>query len=179
MVTLTSKLVENFNKTLFEPKLKIARRQDLKCSSAWQFSGFFKKRFYLFIFREGREGEREGEKHQCVVASHMSPTGDLARNPGMCPDWESNRRPLVHGLALNPLSHTPVQGSFRVFCFCFCFINAFGTKEGLWGRWNEGETEQVVTGLQGGWQNHASSEGGHTSGVWEIGVTWHFKVTLT
>ena len=29
-----------------------------------------KKRFYLFIFRErGREGEREGEKHQCVVVS--------------------------------------------------------------------------------------------------------------
>ena len=27
------------------------------------------KHFYLFIFRErGREGEREGEKHQCVVA---------------------------------------------------------------------------------------------------------------
>ena len=50
---------------------------------------FFK---ILFIFRErGEEGEREGEKHQCVVASHMAPTGDLARNPGMCPDWESNR----------------------------------------------------------------------------------------
>ena len=30
----------------------------------------FFKRFYLFIFRERRkEGEREGEKHQCVVAS--------------------------------------------------------------------------------------------------------------
>ena len=41
---------------------------------------------YLFIFRErGREGEREGEKHQCVVASHMAPIGDLACNPGMCP----------------------------------------------------------------------------------------------
>ena len=26
-----------------------------------------------------------GEKHQCVVASRVSPTGDLARNPGMCP----------------------------------------------------------------------------------------------
>ena len=52
---------------------------------------FFKKDFYLFIFREkGREGEREGEKHQCVVASHASVTGDLAQNPGMCPDWESN-----------------------------------------------------------------------------------------
>ena len=43
--------------------------------------------YYLFIFRErGREGEREGEKYQCVVASPVSPpTGDLACNPGMCP----------------------------------------------------------------------------------------------
>ena len=51
-------------------------------------------RFYLFIFRERRrDGEREGEKRQCVVASQVPPTGDLAGNPGMCPDWESNRRP--------------------------------------------------------------------------------------
>ena len=29
---------------------------------------YFLKDFYLFIFRErGVEGEREGEKHQCVV----------------------------------------------------------------------------------------------------------------
>ena len=41
----------------------------------------------------GKEGEREGEKDQCVVASHTPPTGDLAHNPGMCPDWESNRWP--------------------------------------------------------------------------------------
>ena len=41
----------------------------------------------LKIFRERRrEGEREGEKHQCVVTSPAPPTGDLARNPGMCPD---------------------------------------------------------------------------------------------
>ena len=32
---------------------------------------------YLFLER-GREGKREGEKHQCAVASHMPPTGDLA-----------------------------------------------------------------------------------------------------
>ena len=51
------------------------------------------KRFYLFIFREGK-GEKEGEKHQCVVASHEPPTGDLAHNPGMCPDWESNQQPF-------------------------------------------------------------------------------------
>ena len=54
---------------------------------------FFK---ILFIFRgKGREGGREGEKHQCMVASHVSPTGDLACNPGMCPDWESNQPPFA------------------------------------------------------------------------------------
>ena len=48
---------------------------------------------YLLIFRgTGREGER-GEKHQCVVASHVPLTGDLACNSGMCPDWELNRQP--------------------------------------------------------------------------------------
>ena len=49
---------------------------------------------YLFIFTQRRrEGEREGEKH-CVVASHVPPTGDLAHNPGRCPDWESNWWPF-------------------------------------------------------------------------------------
>ena len=27
-----------------------------------------------------------------MVVSHMPPTGDLACNPGMCPDWEQNWR---------------------------------------------------------------------------------------
>ena len=55
----------------------------------------FFKRFSLFSFRQrGREGEREGEKHQHVVGSYVPPTGDLACNPGMCPDWESNRLPF-------------------------------------------------------------------------------------
>ena len=49
------------------------------------------KIFYLSISRErGREGGRKGEKHQCVVASCAPHTGDLPRNPGMCPDWELN-----------------------------------------------------------------------------------------
>ena len=55
----------------------------------------FLKRFDLFTFRQkGREGEREGEKYQRVVASRVSPTGDLVRNPGMCPDGESNQGPF-------------------------------------------------------------------------------------
>ena len=37
---------------------------------------------------------REGEKHQCVVANHAPTTGDLAGNPDMCPDWESNGQTL-------------------------------------------------------------------------------------
>ena len=51
------------------------------------------KGFYLFIYRE-RGREREREKHQCVVASHTPLTGDLARIPGMCPDWELNWQPF-------------------------------------------------------------------------------------
>ena len=47
----------------------------------------FLKRFYLLIFRGGKGGRKNGEKHQYVVASRMPPAGDLARNPDMCPDW--------------------------------------------------------------------------------------------
>ena len=56
------------------------------------FLSFFKKFIYLFLER-GREGER-GEKHECVVASWVPPTGDLALNPGTCPDWKSNQWPF-------------------------------------------------------------------------------------
>ena len=31
-------------------------------------------------------------EHQCVVDSHAPLTGDLASNPGMCPDWELNQQ---------------------------------------------------------------------------------------
>ena len=33
-------------------------------------------------------------KHQCVGASCMPGTEDLALNPGMGPDWELNQRPF-------------------------------------------------------------------------------------
>ena len=64
--------------------------------------------FFLFQFflERGEEKDKEGEKHQCVVASHTPPTGNLACNPGTCPDWESTGNPLVPRPALNPLSHT-------------------------------------------------------------------------
>ena len=53
----------------------------------------FKKK-YLFIFRErgeGREKERERNINVWLPLMHPAPpTGHLASNPGMCPDWESN-----------------------------------------------------------------------------------------
>ena len=62
----------------------------------------------LFIFRQrGREREREGEKHQCVVASYVLPSGDLACNPGMCPNWESNQQ--LCGLQAGAQSAEPHQ----------------------------------------------------------------------
>ena len=75
--------------------------------------GFFK---ISFIFREGkgrrkRGGEREGEKHQCVVASHAPHTGDLAHNPGMHPDWELNRWPF--GLKPDTQSTEPHQQGWQ------------------------------------------------------------------
>ena len=56
----------------------------------------FKK---IFLERgEGREKERERnismQEIHLLVASHAPPNGDLACNPGMCPDWESNQRPF-------------------------------------------------------------------------------------
>ena len=48
-------------------------------------SVIFLKDFIDLCLEWGREGEREGEKHQCVVASRVLLTGDLAHTPGMCP----------------------------------------------------------------------------------------------
>ena len=63
----------------------------------------------MYVLREG-EGGRKRKKHQCVVASHTPPTGDLAHNPGMRPNWGPNQQ-LVCRLMLSPLSHTS-QGKY-------------------------------------------------------------------
>ena len=49
-------------------------------------ASLYKEFIYFFL--------REGEKHQGIVASRAPPTGGLAHDPGMCPDWELNWRPF-------------------------------------------------------------------------------------
>ena len=78
---------------------------------------YFFKVLFIFFRERAREGEREGEKHQCVFASHSPPTGDLAHNPGMFPDWESNQRPL--GSQSGTQSTEPRQPGHALFFLSF------------------------------------------------------------
>ena len=67
----------------------------------WAWVYFCIKIFFLeftYLLERWKEGQRErdidvSEKHP-LVASHMPPVGNLACNPGMCPDWESNQQPF-------------------------------------------------------------------------------------
>ena len=77
------------------PTLKGAEASLSYAQCSFSFFSLFLKIFYLFIFKDrGREEEREGEKHQQVVASRTPPTRNLAHNPGMCTDWELNQQPF-------------------------------------------------------------------------------------
>ena len=76
------------------------------------------------MFREREEGEREGnidvqERHQ-LVASCTPPTGDLACNPDMCPDPESNLQPF--SLQTGTLSTEPHQPGLEFFIFNFVYM---------------------------------------------------------
>ena len=69
--------------------------------------------------------QRQGEKHQYVVASHGAVAGDLAHNSGMCPDCKSNLRPFGLQPTLNSLSYTSQSKMVVVFGFWFFFSAIF------------------------------------------------------
>ena len=80
------------------------------CRKKAEFFFFFKD-FYLFIFREkGREGERDGEKYQCVVSSNAPPLGTWPTTQACALTGNRTGDPLVRRLTLNPLSHTSQGG---------------------------------------------------------------------
>ena len=81
----------------------------------------FKKDFIYLILETGEEGrEKERERNMNVrekrgsVSSCTCPSGDLARNPGMCPDWELNPQPLrLQAGDQTTESHQPGLGLFN------------------------------------------------------------------
>ena len=82
---------------------------------------------YLFLERRGgREEERDrnidvGELHRSV-ASHTLPVGDLAHNPGMCPDCEWNQRPFSSQAGTQSTeSQQPKQKCFFLMLIVLCF----------------------------------------------------------
>ena len=52
-------------------------------STLWIYDSFLKD--FIYFRQRGREGEKEGETYQCVVASQASPTGDLTCKPSYVP----------------------------------------------------------------------------------------------
>ena len=83
--------------------IKCPKKKCINCFKIWTFRLHFrnwvlKKIFFfkdfIYLFLERGKGGRKGENHQCVVAFCMPPTGDLARNPDMCPAWKLNQWPF-------------------------------------------------------------------------------------
>ena len=71
-------------------------------------------RFYLFLER-GKVGRKRGRETSIGCIWYVPrPTGNLAGNPGMCPDWESNQWPFT--LQVNAQSTEPHRsGQFILF----------------------------------------------------------------
>ena len=84
---------------------------------------FLKYFIYLFLERgEGREKERERNIDH-LIASCIPPTGDLACNPGMCPDWDLNLWPF--GLWDNTQPTELYQSGQQVFLTYRTPVNLF------------------------------------------------------
>ena len=81
----------------------------------------FKKILFIYFFRERKGGKKRGrETSMCGCLSTAHPTGDLAHNPGMCPDWESNLRPF--SLQAGTQSTEPHQPGLIYVCLMFLYI---------------------------------------------------------
>ena len=93
---------------------------------------FFKDFIYLILER-GREGERKGDKHQCVVFSLMPPTGDLAHNPGMWPDWELNQRPFGSQASIQSTeAHQPGLIFFLMYYISLAILEVYCQRLSDW-----------------------------------------------
>ena len=64
---------------------KTLRGEDINIAFLSKAPYFFKKDFIYLFLERGREGEREGEKPQCVVASPKPPAGESGLQPRHVP----------------------------------------------------------------------------------------------
>ena len=83
---------------------------------------FFSFKDFIYSFLEGGEvREKERERNINVwLPLKCPPTGDLARNPGMCPDWQSNQWPF--GSQAGTQSTEPHQPGLILF---LCVVSFF------------------------------------------------------
>ena len=88
---------------------------------------FFKKILFIYFQRVkgGRKRGRETSVCGCLSSTpYWGPgpqPGDLAHNPGTCPDWELNQRPFAsQPVAQSTESHQPgLSIDFVIVCICF------------------------------------------------------------
>ena len=78
---------------------------------------FLKDFIYLFLERGERRAKEKERNINVWLPLEEFPTGDLACNPGMCPDWESNQRPF--GSQAGTQSTPARANSFFFFFFNF------------------------------------------------------------
>ena len=96
---------------------------------------------YIYFQRGRREGETEGEKHPCVVASHMPLNGDLAHHPGMCPDWEWNHWPFgVQAHAQSTELHQPGHFCYFLFSSFLAVVQSISKEEMILTIWPREES---------------------------------------
>ena len=101
----------------FDELVQMHKTEQFKSLSSYRTFLFFLD--YLFIiFREReRAGEREGEKHQCVVASHMAPLGARPTTQACAPTGNRTSDPLARSLCSIHWA-TPVREVIEHFYHC-------------------------------------------------------------
>ena len=78
------------------------RNPEFMLNLLFYFIYLFLKILFVYLFLERGE-EREKERERNI---NVAPTGDLACNPGICPECKLNQQPFGSPPMLNPLSYT-------------------------------------------------------------------------
>ena len=96
--------------------LSFKRERSFKIMPQRTFLSLYFLKDLVYLFLEGKGG-RKGEKHQCVVASHVRPLlGTWPTTQACALVGNQTGDPLLHRPALNPLSNTSEGRTFLLKC---------------------------------------------------------------